>query len=112
MDWLKNLAEHRIRQAQKDGELDDLEGAGKPLPPDRFASVSPGMTAAATVLSNSGYVPEEVDLLREMNEAREALAAAKTDKEREERMREFRDAELRYNIALDRHRRIFNDFTG
>ncbi len=112
MDWLKNLAEQRIAAAQRAGELDNLPGAGKPLPPDRFATVSPGMRAAVTILSNSGYVPEEVDLLRELNEAREALKSAATEEERAERMRAFCDAELKYNIALDRHRRIFSDFSG
>lgn len=112
MDWIKNLAEHRIAAAQRAGELDDLAGSGEPLPPDTYSGVTPGMQAAATILSNSGYVPEEVELLREMNEAREALATATTEEERTERMRSFRDAELRYNLALDRHRRIFSDFTG
>ncbi len=112
MDWMKNLAEQRIAAAQRAGELDDLPGSGKPLPPDNTSGVPPAMRSAVTILSNSGYVPEEVDLLREMNEAREALRSASTETERADRMRDFRDAELKYNIALDRHRRIFNDFPG
>jgi hypothetical protein len=110
MDWMKNLAEQRIAAAERAGELDNLPGAGKPLPPDKFSSVSPEMRAAVTILSNSGYVPEEVDLMREMNEAREALRCASTDAERAARMRDFCDAELKYNIVIDRHRRVFKDF--
>ena len=112
MDWRQELAEQRIAAAQRAGELDDLPGAGKPLPADKFANVSPEMRAAVTVLSNSGYVPEEVDLLREMNEAREALGSAGTEAEKKVLMRRFIDAELRYNVALDRHRTVFRDFSG
>jgi hypothetical protein len=110
MDWLKNLAEQRMAKAARDGELDDLPGKGKPLPPDPYENVSPGMRSAAIVMGNNGYVPEEVDFLREMNEAREALSQAGTPDQKEERMRVFRDAELRYNLAMDRHRRIFREF--
>jgi len=110
VDWMKNLANQRIAAAERAGELDNLPGAGKPLPPDKFSSVSPALRSAVTILSNSGYVPEEVDLLREMNEAREALRSASTETERVERMRDFCDAELKYNISLDRHRRVFKDF--
>jgi len=110
VDWKANAAEHRIAKAIRDGELDNLPGAGKPLPPDPYANLSDSVRAAARVLGNSGYVPEEVDLLREMNEARESLKAAGTEQERTARMRKFCDAELRYNLAMDRHRRMFSEF--
>lgn len=112
MDWKTNAAESRIARAIQNGELDHLPGAGKPLPADPYANLSASIRSAARVLGNSGFVPEEVDLLREMNEAREALSTAADDNELSARMREFRDAELRYNLAMDRHRRIFSEFQG
>jgi hypothetical protein len=112
LDWKHNMAEQRIAAAQRAGELDGLAGKGKPLPPDKFANLSPGMRAAATVLGNAGYAPEEVDLLRELNVARAALGEPGTEAERAEKLRVFLDAELRYNLAMDRHRRVFREFSG
>ena len=110
MDWLHKIAEERMKKAERDGDFDDLPGKGKPLPPDPHANLSPGMRAAAAVMGNSGFVTEEVDLLRAMNEAREALGEPGTEAEKAERMATFRDAELRYNLAMERHKRIFREF--
>jgi len=98
------LAERRIKQAISEGEFDNLPGAGRPLPPDRFAQLPPEMRMVARVLANSGYSPPEVGLLRELVEARERMAAAAAA-ERARMLREYSEAELRYNLAMERHRR-------
>ena len=105
MDWIEQLAEERIRQAQREGLFDDLPGKGKPLPPDRFANLPPELRLAARVLANSGCVPEEVSLLKELGDARERLRAAATEADRIRRRREYCEAELRYNIARERRGR-------
>lgn len=107
MDWFERLAEKRIREAQEDGEFEGLPGRGRPLPPDRFARLHPELRIAARVLANSGYVPEEVSLMRDLGAIRERLAAAGTAEERERLIREYTLAELRFNMAMERHRRQF-----
>lgn len=106
MEWMQRIAEQRILQAQREGVFDNLQGEGKPLPPDRFASLPTEVRIAARVLANSGYAPVEVDLLRVLNEARQRLRDARTSEERTLRLREYCDAELNYNLAMDRQRRM------
>ena len=107
MEWFERLAEKRILEAQQEGVFDDLPGSGRPLPPDRFARLHPELRMAARVLANCGYAPEEVDLLRGLAEARQRLRAAVSAEQRERLLREYCQAELQCNMALERHRRLF-----
>lgn len=107
MDVLGRLAEQRILQAQAEGAFDNLPGAGQPLPPDPFAGLPDEMRLAARVLAMCGCAPQEVGLLRDLNEARRRLREPGTEDEKKRRLREFCDAELRYNVAMDRHRHMF-----
>lgn len=66
MLFLEQLAERKIVEALERGELDDLPGRGKPIPPEDCLHFVPDeMRAAFRILKNAGYVPEEVRLLRE-----------------------------------------------
>ncbi len=60
MDLLEQLAEARIRQAQSDGEFDNLAGAGLPLQPEPDELLDPSLRVAYRILKNSGFVPPEV----------------------------------------------------
>lgn len=69
MLFLERLAEEKILEALERGELDDLPGKGKPIPPEEGLQFVPEeMRAAFRILRNSGYVPEEVRLLREIDD--------------------------------------------
>lgn len=108
MDWMDRLVEDRILEAEAAGAFDNLPGEGKPLPPDPFFGLPDEIRLAARVLTMCGCAPHEVNLLRDLNEARHRLDDAKTPEERAQRMREYSEAELNYNIAMDRHRQMFS----
>ena len=63
---LDALAESRIREAMVQGAFDDLPGAGRPLALDDDALVASELRAAYRVLKNSGFVPPEVEIRREI----------------------------------------------
>ncbi|TMH21980.1 MAG: DUF1992 domain-containing protein [Betaproteobacteria bacterium] len=62
------LAERRIEEAIARGELDDLPGAGRPLELDDDRLVPEELRVAYRILKNAGYVPPEVDELREIGQ--------------------------------------------
>jgi hypothetical protein len=62
------LAERRIEEAIARGELDDLPGAGQPLALDDDALVPEELRVAYRILKNAGFVPPEVDELREIGQ--------------------------------------------
>lgn len=57
---LDDLIERRIRQAQEEGQFDDLPGQGRPLALDDDALVPEEVRAAYRVLRNAGLVPPEL----------------------------------------------------
>jgi len=60
VNLLDQVAEARIREAQSDGEFDNLAGAGQPLQLDSDELVEPSLRVAYRILKNSGFVPAEV----------------------------------------------------
>ena len=58
---LDKIAEQQIKQAQLRGELDNLEGEGKPLPPrsDTGDSIE---SIGFKIMAGAGAIPEEVKL--------------------------------------------------
>ena len=62
------LAERRIEEAIARGELDDLPGAGRPLELDDDRLVPEELRVAYRILKNAGYLPPEMDDLREVGE--------------------------------------------
>ena len=62
----ERLAEEKIRDAIAAGEFEQLPGKGKPLPLDDYFSVRPEERMAYAVLKNSGFLPEHLQLRKEL----------------------------------------------
>lgn len=68
MNVIGNIAERKIDEALRRGELDDLPGMGRPLRlEDDDPFVPAGLRMAFKVLKNAGFVPPEVALRREIH---------------------------------------------
>src|SRR5205823_14703444 len=63
---LQLLAERKIEEAITRGEFDDLPGAGRPLELDDDPLVPEDQRVAYRILKNAGYVPPEVQTLKEI----------------------------------------------
>lgn len=107
MEWADRLAEQRIVEAEREGAFAGLKGEGKPLPPDPFSRLPDELRLAARVLTMCGCAPHEIGLLQDLAEARRRLSDPGTPEEKAQRMRDYAEAELRYNVAMDRHRQMF-----
>lgn len=62
MSILDYIAEKRIQEAINQGEFDHLDGFGKPIDLTEYFSVPAEDRVAFHILKNSGVVPEEIDL--------------------------------------------------
>ncbi len=60
------IAEQRILEAAARGDFDDLPGAGRPLDLDDDLLVPEDMRMAYRILKNAGFVPPEVQPLKEI----------------------------------------------
>ena len=94
---LDALVEARIERAIERGELAGLPGQGRPIALDDDACVAPELRLAHRILKNAGYVPEEVELRREIT----SLAALIDATEGAERARAIARRDwLRARLAL------------
>ncbi|AWI79304.1 MAG: DUF1992 domain-containing protein [Betaproteobacteria bacterium HGW-Betaproteobacteria-13] len=102
MSIFEILAEQRIADAIRRGELDNLPGAGRPLVFDDELFLSGEQRMINRVLKNAGFTPPEVRLRKELADLREALARHPDDERRELLQRELNMVLLRLG-ALRRH---------
>jgi hypothetical protein len=99
------LVEQKIREAQRAGEFDDLEGAGRPINLDAYFATPEELRAGYAVLKNAGVLPEEAQLRREVNELKERLDSCEDTQERERLTRELSQLTLKYSLMVERYRR-------
>ncbi|WP_319470178.1 DUF1992 domain-containing protein [uncultured Pseudodesulfovibrio sp.] len=83
------VSEDRIKRAIKEGKFENLEGAGKPLPPDEAENLPPELRLAYRMLKNSGYVPAEIAEEKEITRTIDLLAHMKDEGERYRQMQKL-----------------------
>ena len=70
------LAERRIREAIERGELDDLPGAGCPLDLTEDPLIPEDLRVAYRMLKTAGYVPPQIESLRELRALERLIESA------------------------------------
>ena len=105
MSWLSRLAERQIQKARLKGQLQGLEGEGKPLP-DRpgDAFVSPGDAVGFRIMAQAGVLPEEIELKKQVAAQRELLAGLTDEAARKAAMAELARLEMRQAMAKEARR--------
>lgn len=90
MHAFEAIAEQRISEAVARGELDNLPGAGQPLNLEEDLLMPEDLRMAYRILKNSGYVPPEVEALREIGELERLLQSLDDDEARSHAMKRLR----------------------
>ncbi|XPV76387.1 MAG: DnaJ family domain-containing protein [Desulfovibrio sp.] len=87
--FIHNMADERIRQAEKEGQFKDLEGAGKPLVLEDDSMIPPELRMSYKILKNSGFLPPEMEREKEINRIVDMLAECSDERERLEQMQKL-----------------------
>jgi hypothetical protein len=95
LSLLDALVEERVAAAQRAGAFDDLPGAGRPLAFDDEPLVPEELRMAYRILRNAGFVPPEVQTLRELRELERLIETGADDATR-------RRAGARLHLLLER----------
>jgi hypothetical protein len=98
------LVEKKIREAMEEGEFDGLEGAGRPVNLDAYFAAPEDVRAGYAVLKNAGVLPQEAQLLGELNELKQKLDTCRDDVEREKLRQGVNELTLKYNILVEHYR--------
>lgn len=93
------IVEERILVAQKKGEFDNLEGAGKPLKLDELAGVPEELRLAYKILKNANCLPPEIELKKEILKTEDLLAGMEDTAEKYKVMKKLNLLIMKLNAA-------------
>ncbi|GAA0288966.1 hypothetical protein GGQ92_002352 [Gracilibacillus halotolerans] len=114
MDLFSQLAEERIKEAIRNGDLDNLKGKGKPLKQDELRHVPDDLRMGYRILKNGGYLPEEASLAKEQATLKELIDACKDPDEKEQLTKQLTEKELHYRLLMEKRNwkrnRTFNKY--
>lgn len=101
--WLIDaLAEKKIQEAIERGELDDLPGAGQPVPADDLSMVPEHLRAGYRLLRNAGFLPPELAGAAQLKQAEDLLGRIGDPAARGRAQRQLRLLELRLRESRGR----------
>jgi hypothetical protein len=92
------IVEQRIREAQENGEFDNLPGRGEPLPLDDNSHIPEDLRIAYKILKNADCLPPEVQEKKEIRQMEELLASIPDEKERYKLIKKINYRIMRLNI--------------
>jgi hypothetical protein len=101
----EKLVEEKIRQAMADGEFDNLPGRGKPLNMDAYFATPEDMRISYSVLKNAGVIPEQAELLKELESLRLDLEQSVDENERIRIKRSIEAKVLKLNMMAEYYKR-------
>jgi hypothetical protein len=89
MNIFSKIAEQRIREAIENGEFAHLENMGRPINFEDETWIPEDLRPAYRVLKNSGCIPPELELRKEILSLRELINTLDDDKVRLRKIREL-----------------------
>lgn len=102
MSFLHNLAERRILEAIKDGVLDDLALRGQPIPREDLSGVPEELRMGYKILKNAGYLPEELQVRKEVLALQDMLNACTSAEEEQEVRRKLTLRRLHFEMLMEK----------
>jgi len=110
------IVEAIIKEAMERGEFDNLPGKGKPIDLTEYFETPEEVRLAHSVLKNAGMTSREVELLKEIAELKQILAAVLDEKKkwrsapwRQERSQEIekqiQQKQVEFSLMMERQKR-------
>ena len=101
----ERIVEAIIQEAMERGEFDNLPGKGKPIDLTEYFEMPEEVRLANSVLKNAGMTSREVDLLKEIAELKQILAAVMDEKKKHEVEKQIQQKQLEFSLMMERQKR-------
>ena len=101
----ESIVEALIQQAMERGEFDNLPGKGKPVDLTEYFETPEEVRLANSVLKNAGMTSREVELLKEITELKQVLAAVLDGKKKQEIEEQIRQKHVEISLMMERQKR-------
>ena len=102
MDLINQLCEEEIKKARREGAFDNLENKGKPLKLDDLSQVPEDLRTGYILLKNSGHLPEELELKKDMVSLEKLIESCHDEEEKETYRKRLNEKTLRFNFMLEK----------
>ncbi len=100
----EKFVEEQIQKAIAEGKFDNLKGAGKPVNLDEYFAAPEDVRAVYSILKNHEFVPQEVELLREIGELKERIKNSTDEKQSTELMKILNEKSMALALILERNK--------
>ncbi|HVE55461.1 MAG TPA: DUF1992 domain-containing protein [Pyrinomonadaceae bacterium] len=102
---LEKLLDEQIQKAIAEGKFDNLKGTGKPLDLDGYFATPEDIRVGYTLLKNNDFVPEEIELLKEIGILREKIKSCIDETEKKILSKKLNEQSLALTMILERNKR-------
>jgi hypothetical protein len=102
---IESAIEEKIRQAIERGEFDDLKGKGKPIDLSAYFNTREDLRMAHAMLKSNQFVPEEVEMLREITELKEQIRNCSNSEQKSTLTRKLNNRKLAFTVAIEKYKR-------
>jgi hypothetical protein len=111
MSSFDQMVENAIQDAIKRGKFDNLSNKGKPLDLNPYFETPQDVRVIYTALKNSGLLPTEVELLKEIEGLQELLKSCQDAEQRESYQKQLDEKQLAFALAME-HLKTNRKHTG
>ena len=102
---MDKFIDEQIRKAIEAGEFDNLPGKGKPIDLRSYFETPEDLRIAYSMLRSNNFVPEEVEILKDINELKKRLSACSDENEKSKIKRELNDKNYVFNMLIEKRKR-------
>jgi hypothetical protein len=102
---IEKFVEDQIRKAMAEGEFDNLSGKGKPIDLDAYFQTPEHLRICYSILKNSQFIPEEVQMLKDIEALREQEANCSDVEQKNQLAKTIREKVLSFNLVMERYKR-------
>ena len=98
-------ADKKIKEAIANGEFDNIRGKGQPLDLDAYFATPEHLRMGYSMLKGAGFVPEEMELLKQIEGLKESLDSCTSQNEKRAIQRQLSEKITDFNMRMERYRK-------
>ena len=102
---MDKFIDEQIRKAIEAGEFDNLPGEGKPIDLSTYFETPEDLRIAYSMLRSNNFVPEEVEILKDINELKKRLSGCSDENEKSKIKKELNDKSYAFNMLIEKRKR-------
>lgn len=102
---IEKFVDEQIRRAIEAGEFDDLAGKGKPIDLRAYFETPEDLRMAYSILKSNNFVPEEVEMLKDIEALKKRLEACSDEAQRSRLKKEITEKTYTFNMLIEKRKR-------